>query len=78
MSGDDPVYPQDIPSERGRLPKHLGGLTKREHFAARAMQSMINRKDAGDTPTAYELCAAAVRYADELIVALNRRLPDAA
>lgn len=46
------------------------GLTKREYFAAMAMQGLISgRPDAGCDAPGY--AADAVRYADALLAALN-------
>lgn len=52
---------------------HTGGLSKREFFAALAMQTLVGRwNDMSQTHS--KICSEqAVEYADALIVALNQR-----
>ena len=60
------VFPQPDPhGERGSL----GGLSKRELFAAMAMQAILTAdRDASFTSTAFD----AARYADALIAELTK------
>jgi len=48
-------------------------LTKREYFAARAMQAMIIEEDRPARETKQELTYCAVDFADALIKQLNKR-----
>ena len=58
-----PAFPQPInPSEQGR------GMTLRDYFAAKAMQSMNGRKDYVDTPASV-IALDAYELADEMIKA---------
>lgn len=54
--------------------KFTGGLTKREHFAAMAMQGLAsNSDDGGEWSHDAETCAVvAVKYADALLAALSQ------
>jgi len=67
---DTPAMPVD-PEAQGHIACGITragyGLTKREYFAVRAMQSLIgvDRKISGDIP------AAALEYADALLEALE-------
>lgn len=49
------------------------GLTKREFFAAMAMQGILSDIDKYDAWDAREVAADAVLYADELIKALRKK-----
>lgn len=62
-SGDNSAYPCDHPT-RGGL-----GLTKRELFAAMAMQGLCARDDGEPS---YHRAAYAVEHADELLAALEK------
>jgi len=59
-------------------PDHPGsiypGLTKREHFAAMAMQGILSnpRWEGKDDYLAYQVASSAVRYADALLAELER------
>jgi hypothetical protein len=67
--GDDPAFPFVVPSD------HVGwhsGLTKREYFAAKALQSLVTTVYQGDMPWE-ALPVEAVRFADLLIAELNRK-----
>jgi hypothetical protein len=69
----DPAAPVTLPARGGddRDVEFLG-LTKREHFAALALQGVIAGFLAADVPTGYaEAATEAVGYADALIAALN-------
>ena len=82
---DDPVYPQNVAfSPYGDVASSwdsgLGGLTKREYFAAMAMQGILANLDGDEllpvmveqNKQAYELVAeGAVNNADALINALQ-------
>ena len=50
------------------------GLTKREHFAAMAMQGILSnpRWEGKDDYLAYQVASSAVRYADALLAELER------
>jgi len=56
----------------GRPDKEQDGLTKREYFAAMAMQGMI--ANSANEETAERFAFAAVGMADALIEALNKKL----
>ncbi len=68
-NGNKPAYPV---IEENKEP-NKSGLTKREYFAAMAMQGMI----AGDsqwsqTHSQYRCAEIAVNYADELLLSLSQ------
>lgn len=79
-NGDFPIHPVEI---KGRgyyegSTKQLFGLTKREYFAAMAMQGILSNPNAtyyeGNSPGAYvpEMVAKdAIRHADELLKQLG-------
>lgn len=48
---------------------HANGLTKREYFAAKALQALVSRDDGKHPETRVEQ---AVKYADVLITELNK------
>ena len=48
------------------------GLTKREHFAAMAMQGMLANTDSKDW-SMLEVCADSISYADSLLKALENK-----
>ena len=48
-------------------------LTKREHFAAMAMQGLCSQSTLGDADSYIKLASAAVTQADTLIAVLNHR-----
>lgn len=49
------------------------GMTKREHFAAMAMQGILARGQPSDVCVSIsDYCDDAVKYADALIAALNK------
>lgn len=63
------VYEESGNDILGEVPVFKSGLTKREHFAALALQGII----AAQTPgIKMQIATDAVIYADELIMALNR------
>lgn len=41
ITGNEPAYPFTVATENELLSSHLTGLTKREYFAAMAMQGLI-------------------------------------
>jgi len=49
-----------------------GGLTKREHFAAMAMQGLLACSTAGSHKMPKSLASEVVEYIDEVFAALNR------
>lgn len=77
MKGDEPAFPSmDMNSHMGvdRLELRNPGLTKREYFAALAMQGLIgmyHRYEEGGDGT-INLCADAVGFADNLLKQLER------
>ncbi len=69
--GDQPAFPVHNPS----VPKELQGLTKREYFAAAALQTMVNRivdsgKDGEYGYSPSELTEDSVQLADHLLIKL--------
>ena len=65
-NGDMAAYPNN----------HVGfnrGLTKREYFAAKAMQGMLSRPQ-GTYDTIERTAETAVKYADALLAALEKKL----
>lgn len=60
---DQPAFPVV-----GVVDREAGGLTKREHFAALAMQAIASRDD---DLYATDIAQLAVMHADRLIAALN-------
>jgi len=76
---NDAAYPIDAETERATYRDGYGsaGLTKREHFAALAMQGLL-AKGAAAYMSASEYAAVAdwsVEQADALIAALNKESP---
>lgn len=69
MTGRLPAFPCDRAATDDilTLPKMWAGLTKREFFAAMALQGLL----AGPQSAGPSLGASAVRYADDLIDALT-------
>lgn len=53
-----------------------GGLTKREYFAAKAMQGLLAFADPGGTSHLNALVSESVEYADRLIEELNKEKKD--
>lgn len=71
------VHSKTIESQRiaeDRIEFHSeGGLTKREYFAAMALQGLLASQQPGYTfSTADEACNAAIEHADALINQLNQ------
>lgn len=66
----NPVLTSLEDTERRFLAEMNGGLTKREYFAALAMQALINR--AGSCATWEDFTGAAICVADALIKELNK------
>ena len=65
--GDNPIHPIE------NAPVYFGGLTKREYFAAMAMQGILSDRDNQGYTWNYEAMAAdAVKMADQLIKQLNQ------
>lgn len=70
-SGDMPAMPVgDARSDWRAVNDVLCGLTKREHFAAIAMQSLINTTEPGGI-WHKTIAKEAVEYADALLAALE-------
>jgi hypothetical protein len=76
-NADMPAMPCDdivIRDENGNLygaPITSGGLTKREHIAAMAMQGFISAGGSG-MPTKQEIACLAVSYTDALLDGLEK------
>lgn len=68
---NDPVFSSEKMSPNDGVFNHPPhGLTKREYFAAMAMQGLLANRGAGDCDG---VCHVAVYHADELIRQLNPR-----
>jgi hypothetical protein len=70
---DEPVHPTKISHPNG-MTKQYNGLTKREYFAAMAMQGIA--RDWSNDVTNWrieKMAKCAVEYADALIAALERK-----
>ena len=68
---NDPVFSTEKMSQNDGVFNHPPiGLTKREYFAAMAMQGLLANRGAGDCDC---VCHVAVYHADELIRQLNPR-----
>jgi hypothetical protein len=65
---DDAAFPQIIDHEEGTI--LIKGLTKREYFAAMAMQALLSDPNISTTYSHY--AENAVQAADALIAALNK------
>lgn len=63
-NGDDPI------NQQNRYQFSNQGLTKREYFAALALQGLLASGD--DRPSALDLISASVIAADKLIEELNK------
>lgn len=82
-NGNDPINGQVVTDNNGIFVGHAGGLTKREYFAAMAMQGLLAHGETvphrviphGKFQGLRELdldVHTAVEYADALIAALNK------
>ena len=67
-----PAYSHEIDKEYTDTYSE-GGLTKREMFAAMAMQGLLSHRPENAFP--YEIADAAVEFADALIEELNKETP---
>lgn len=76
---EDPIHPLDVNGPDGNQYKYIG-LTKREHFAAMAMQGMLSNPTLTmpdpktGFPICYEICYAALHYADRLMEELDKEI----
>jgi hypothetical protein len=68
--GEVPLYPMDIKFQDGTQGINMG-LSKREYFAAMAMQGYLSGEKYKQC-SRYEICAKAAMAADALIEALNK------
>jgi hypothetical protein len=69
QNGSVPAFPRIAFGSDGCVNEVAHGLTKREHFAALAMQGILS----SDSGQGYEFVSSeAVTYADALIKALNK------
>lgn len=81
--GKDPAFPslefhEEFDDYTGRyreVPHMAGGLTKREYFAAMAMQALIGlvNLDLHDGPLHAQICRSALGCADHMIEALEKK-----
>ncbi len=67
-----PAYPCVRTTEDGDIDAIDGGLTKREHFAALAMQSYVNNYYGQRESTQDEVAKLSVKMADKLLLELSR------
>lgn len=74
-NGEEPINPtaywSERISEKGGLVQGEG-LTKREYFAAMAMQGALSSITGGDWASAINVAKRSVEYADALIEELNK------
>lgn len=69
---NDPAYPESIVTlPDGRIQLGSSGLTKREYFAAMAMQALLANPKIGDEISSDVISAMATDQADDLIKELN-------
>jgi hypothetical protein len=68
--GEVPLYPMDIKFQDGTQGINMG-LSKREYFAAMAMQAALNDEHIAKFPPAF-IADLSVKQADALIEALNK------
>jgi len=79
--GDHSIHPsvvtQEIPNDWREIDIKIPGLTKREYFAAMAMQGMLQMgaqtENGGLTRHPNDLAKLAINQADALIEALNQK-----
>lgn len=67
---NSPAFPQILVNERGSVIE--GGLTKRELFAAMAMQATLSRNPGEVRFTADSVAVASIEYADALLAELEK------
>lgn len=72
-NGNDNAYPYATHDQDGRVAEIEFGLTKREYFAAMAMQGMLSNDAVNRLDNANHLFEASVKAADALINALNKK-----
>jgi hypothetical protein len=79
---NDPIFPinptleyQNHPDKDGYVEKRLGffGLTKREYFAAKALQGLL--ANSGPYPHSADTAVRALKYADILLEELDKKKP---
>jgi len=73
---NSPAFPLptfDLTRNEIKYPAHVQGMSKREYFAAMAMQGLLASgvDDSDHWTDSREVCEASVHYADALISALN-------
>jgi hypothetical protein len=71
MNGNDAAYPLEIATGQ-----YNSGLTKREIFAAMAMQGLLAKPEEGRQFPIHINVAEAIEYADELIRQLSKVVQD--
>lgn len=67
----EPAYPSETERQTGPNSFHFMGLTKREYFAAMAMQGMLAGSQGLDIKT-WEFSEQSIALADSLITELNK------
>lgn len=75
-NGNDLAHPTNIIDPEGQFaPEYHTGLTKREYFAAMALQGILAGNEINRTgrKTPYSIAELATSYADALINALNKK-----
>lgn len=73
-NSDMPAMPQTwVPDYGNKPPVTAAGLTKREHFAAMAMQGIIGSGNLIGDPDKEALAIHSVEYADALLAALEQK-----
>ena len=78
-NANDPVTPHlTYNTTSGHANGFMKGLTKREHFAAMAMQGILSNSEGWDNTGTHlrYVSNMATKYADALIEALNKPLPN--
>lgn len=69
---NDPAFPIQIPPGHYRMGESGDGLSKREYFAAMAMQGLLSNSISGSHRIPKRLSTEAVQYADALLAELER------
>ncbi len=70
--GNDAITGQPVMDERGGYVGQAGGLTKREYFAAMAMQGILAHPNTPSEVSFRDVTLQAVTMADVLIEELNK------
>lgn len=70
-NADQPINPHLVHTHSGEVQEYYKGLTKREHFAAMAMQGLLSNPSQIDTTNFEWVAQHATGYADELLTQLE-------